>query len=197
MQTQNIPTAAVVVTHDVESYERWKQAFDAHADKRRTFGITNTHINRDAENPNHLSIYLAGTDATKLDAFLKSRDLADTMVGAGVKGPPHIAAITPVEDHTQKKPAAGVIVRHTVKDFDAWKRVFDGDAERRKQAGIIGHAVNRGVADPNLVVVYLQAESLDSLRTFTSSPDLKQTMQNAGVIGKPDLMFVQGGTWES
>lgn len=46
-------------------------------------------------------------------------------------------------------------------------------------------------------MIYIQGESLDALRAFTSSAELKSTMQNAGVIGKPELGFVHGGIWES
>jgi hypothetical protein len=202
MQTQanattKLPAAAVVVTHAVESYDAWKRAFDAHAGARRSAGIIAAHINRHADNPNLLSVYMAGTDAAKLTAFLSSPDLAAAMVGAGVKGPPHIAAITPVEDLTVKdRPLAGAIVRHEVRDYAAWKRGFDAHAEARARAGIIGHAVNRSAQNPNVVVVYLQAESLDPLRAFASSPDLKKVMQEVGVIGAPDITFANGGAWE-
>lgn len=197
MQTQTAPTAAVVVTHDVENFERWKLAFDQHADARRSAGIIGTHINRDAADPNRLSVYMAATDATRLASFLKSQALASTMVDAGVKGPPSIASVTPIEDKMQKRPLAGVIVRHAVTDYATWKRAFDGDAAARTAAGIVGHALNRSTQDPNTVIIYLQAESLDALRAFTSSPRLKQVMSDAGVAGPPTFAFVNGGTWES
>ena len=200
MQTQPLTTplaAAVVVTHDVESFERWKAAFDTHAEARRKAGIVSAHINRDADDPNRLSVYLGGSDAAKLAAFLKSPDLSSTMLDAGVKGPPIVATIKPVEDRTVKRPLAGVIVRHAVKDFATWKRAFDGDASSRAAAGILGYAINQSAQDPNLVIVYLQAESIDALRAFTSSPALKQVMRDAGVEGPPTLSFVTGGTWES
>jgi hypothetical protein len=95
------------------------------------------------------------------------------------------------------RPLAGAIIRHEVGDYAAWKRAFDGHADARARAGIIGHAVNRSEKNPNLVVVYLQAESLEPLRAFASSPDVKQAMQSASVIGAPDVTFVNGGTWES
>jgi hypothetical protein len=202
MQTQANPStqvlaAAAVVTHAVENYETWKRAFDADAGARRSAGIAAVHVNRHAESPNVLSVYLAGTDAAKLTAFLSSPELAATMRGAGVKGPPQIAAITPVEDLTVKdRPLAGAIVRHEVKDYAAWKRGFDAHADARARAGIIGHAVNRSVQNPNVVVIYLQAESLDPLRAFASSPDVAQVMQAAGVIGAPEITFASGGTWE-
>ncbi len=201
MQTQTAtskPAAvAVLVTHAVESYETWKRAFDGHATARSGAGIVATHINRSAENPNLLSVYLAANDAAKLDAFLASADLKDTMKGAGVIGAPQITKITPVEDLTIKDRALpAAIVRHEVSDFGAWKRVFDGDAGRRASAGVVGHAVNRSAEKPNVVVVYLQAESLAALRAFTSKPELKEVMKTAGVIGAPDISFVNGDAWE-
>src|SRR5689334_17259783 len=102
MTMQTAPAAAVVVTHEVENYETWKRAFDQHATARKSAGVVSTHINRDAAQPNLLSVYMAGTDAAKLAGFLSSQDLASTMLNAGVKGPPRIAKVTPVEDKTKK-----------------------------------------------------------------------------------------------
>ena len=61
--TEKLASAAVIVTHAVDSYETWKRAFDGHAAARRNAGIVATHTNRSAENPNLLSVYLAATDA--------------------------------------------------------------------------------------------------------------------------------------
>ena len=190
------PATAVVVTHEVENYETWKRAFDQHASARKNAGVVSTHINRDAGQPNVLSVYLAGTDAAKLNSFLTSQDLMTTMRDAGIKGPPRIAKITPVEDNTQKNATAGLIVRHKVADFAQWKRAFDGHSAARLGAGIIGHAINRSVDDPNLVIVYMQARSLDQLHAFAESASLKEAMKTAGVTSAPELSFVQGGSWE-
>ena len=200
MHTQNdssgLPSIAAVVSHDVTDFDTWQRAFDGSSAARKGAGIVAAHVNRDAANPNQLSVYLASNDAERLNAFLSSRDLMGTMRDAGVKGPPAIAMITPVEDQTVKdRPLAGAIVRHEVQDFAIWKRAFDGDSDARRKAGIIGHAVNRGLKNPNLVVVYLQAESVDSLRAFASRPELKAVMTAAGVIGAPDISFVTGGAW--
>src|SRR4051812_24216996 len=138
-----LPSAAVVVSHHVEDFAAWKRVFDRHAAARRSAGITATHVNQDAEDPNSLSVYMAATDRAKLADFLAGVDLMKTMRDAGVTGPPLIADITPVEDLTRKDRAlAGLIVRHEVRDYAAWKQSFDEHAEARRQAGIIGHAVN-------------------------------------------------------
>jgi hypothetical protein len=196
--TSPLPAAAVVVSHQVEDFATWKRVFDRHAAARRSAGIITTHVNQDAENPNSLSVYMAATDRANLADFIGGADLMATMRDAGVTGPPLIVDITPVEDQTRKDRAlAGLIVRHEVRDYAVWKRGFDGHAEARKRAGIVGHAVNRSVRNPQLVVIYLQAESLEALRAFAGTADLKQVMQTAGVIGAPELSFVQGGEWQS
>ena len=201
MQTQQetqTPVTAVVVTHEVEDFATWKRAFDSHASARRSAGIFTTHINRHAANPNRLSVYLGGNDAAALDAFLMSADVKSTMRDAGIKGAPQVTAITPVEDMTVKtSPLPGLIVRHEVRDFATWKRAFDADASARNRAGLVGHAVNRSRQNPNVVMVYLQASSLDTLEAFAASSDLAQVMKSAGIIGVPELTFVQGETWAS
>ena len=192
----SLPAAAAVVTHEVSDYATWRSAFDAHADARKRAGILGTHINRSAENPNLVSVYLAAGDFGALRAFLGNEDLKATMMRAGVKGPPTVVLITPVEDMTVKdRPVPGAIVSHRVTSFDAWKKAFDADAGRRASAGIVGHAVNRSLEDPNLVVVYLQSTTPEQIRGFVGSPDLKDAMAKAGVEGAPRIAFVQGADW--
>ena len=106
--------------------------------------------------------------------------------------------MTPAEDLTCKdRPLAGLIIRHEVRDYAAWKAAFDGHGEVRSEAGVVGHAVSRAVRNPNVVVIYLQAESLEALRAFAAAPELKAVTAAAGVVGAPDLSFVQGGEWQT
>lgn len=196
--TSTLPAAAAVITHEVNDFATWKHAFDEHAAARKRAGIVGTHINVAADNPNLVSVYLAAADLASLRGFLGNEDLKATMMKAGVKGPPTVSLITPVEDTTVRDRAVpGAIVVHRVAAYDTWKKAFDGDATARAQAGIIGHAVNRGVDDPNVVVVYLQSSTIDQIRQFTASPALKETMKKAGVEGAPKISFVQGADWGS
>lgn len=193
-----VPSAAVVINHEVEDYAAWKRAFDRHAGARRSAGIVAAHVNQDADNPNRLSVYLAGADRAKLAAFVGDIALMAAMREAGVTGPPHIIDMTPVEDRTCKdRPLAGLIIRHEVRDFADWKAAFDGHEDARSKAGVVGYAVSRSVRNPDVVVVYLQAAALEALRAFAAAPDLKAVMAAAGVVGEPDLSFVHGGEWQT
>jgi hypothetical protein len=70
------------------------------------------------------------------------------------------AAPAPVEPAAQpsqptapQQPAVGVIVTHKVKDFAAWKPVFDGHQDARKAAGILGHGLMADVKNDKLVTL--------------------------------------------
>lgn len=190
------PAAAIVVTHEVADFNAWKAVFDTDATTRKRHHVTQTHVNQSADNPNLVTVYIAADTAAALQELAADPDLAAAMNKAGVKGPPTVIPITPTEDRTVKDRAlAGAIIRFHVASYDAWKTGFDGNADARTQAGVIGHAINRVSADPDTVVVYLQSESIDALRTFTSSPELRAVQQRAGVQGPPQISFWQGGAW--
>lgn len=194
--TTAAPPAAVVIIHEVSDFKAWKPVFDEHAASRKRHKITQAHVNQSADDPNLVTVYLAADSAAAIQEFAADPDLKAAMVKGGVKGEPTILPITPTEDHTVKsRPLAGAIIRFKVASYETWKSAFDGNAAERTKAGVVGHAVNRMSADPNTVIVYLQSESVDALRTFTSSPELRATQQRAGVQGPPQVTFWQGSAF--
>jgi hypothetical protein len=48
----------------------------------------------------------------------------------------------------------------------------------------------RSVDNPNEVVLLFEAEDLRKAQAFTESSDLRQAMQKAGVVGQPDILFL-------
>ena len=83
-----------------------------------------------------------------------------------------------------------VIVRHKVADFNKWKQAFDTHLNRRMAAGETGFRVFHAVEDPRDVTLLLDWEGLESARRFMNSEDLHQAMQQAGVVGSPDVNYV-------
>lgn len=182
-----LPPLAILVTHRVAAYEAWKTAFDAHRDARKDASILGDHLNR---NGDEVAVYLPATDRAKVVAFVDSPDLRSTMQQAGVSSPPRIEWLKPVADaHIADRSTAGMIVAHAVKDFAAWKKVYDSLEGLRERHGIIGAAVNQALDEPNLVTVYHQAETRAELQAFAVSPELKAAMQQAGVAGPPEFRF--------
>lgn len=79
------------------------------------------------------------------------------------------------------------LVSHEVKDFDAWKKGFDGDKANRKKAGLKDLFVVRDAEKPNLVHLGFSAASADKIKAFMDNPKLKEIMDKAGVISKPEV----------
>ncbi len=77
------------------------------------------------------------------------------------------------------------------RNFDQWKPLFDEHGAKRKAAGSKGGRLFGSEKDPNEVVILLEWEKLGKAHKFTESEDLRETMKRAGVVGKPELYFLE------
>ena len=74
------------------------------------------------------------------------------------------------------------LVTHKVKDYGAWKKVYDSVKGVQKEGGVRAHAVLRASDDPNLVTVSHTFDTLAAAQAFfASNPALKKAMADAGV----------------
>lgn len=83
-----------------------------------------------------------------------------------------------------------ILIRHKVADFSKWKPVYDGHHAARQKAGLREKSLLRSIDNPNEVVLLFEAEDLKRAQTFTESSGLREAMQKAGVVGKPDILFL-------
>ena len=83
-----------------------------------------------------------------------------------------------------------VLIRHKVRDFNAWKAGFNAHAPERAAAGLSDKQLLRSADDANEVVIVLAAMDLNQAKAFIASPDLRETMQSFGVSDKPDVYFL-------
>jgi heme-degrading monooxygenase HmoA len=88
-------------------------------------------------------------------------------------------------------PMPFMIIRKKVKDYKSWKSVFDEHGKARKAAGSKGGRLFRRAGDPNEIVALFEWDSLDHAKTFTQSEDTLATMKRAGMIGTPDIYFLE------
>ena len=84
-----------------------------------------------------------------------------------------------------------MIVQHTVQDFSKWKSVFDSVHSLRKQFGCTGEEVFQGHQNPKAVVIITHWGNLDQAQKYGQSPEMKDAMQKAGVLGPPTIDFVK------
>ena len=86
---------------------------------------------------------------------------------------------------------AYMFVRHTVEDYEAWKSVFDSGSDLRTRNGEESYRIMRQENGSSEVFALFQWDSLDNARTFASSPELREAMAQAGVVGKPEIFFLE------
>ena len=84
-----------------------------------------------------------------------------------------------------------VIVRHKVSDYSHWKEAFDAFLTARMHAGELGCRLFQNVDDPRDVTVLTDWDSLEQARKFLGSDEVRSAMQKAGVVGAPEIQFVE------
>ena len=90
----------------------------------------------------------------------------------------------------QQLPPYAVLFSHPVADWEAWKAGFDAHEGARVEASALGHHLNRGEDDPNMISIYLAVGDLDRMRAFAESDDLGEIMQELGVTGPPEVIWM-------
>jgi quinol monooxygenase YgiN len=78
-----------MVTHlhvgfKVESYERWKEGYDANIEQRKAAGEISFQVFRNVDDPNIVTVLSVQKSAEQVQTFLDSPDLKARMEAAGI-----------------------------------------------------------------------------------------------------------------
>lgn len=84
-----------------------------------------------------------------------------------------------------------VLTIQKVEDYDKWKQTFDEHGEVKKNKGSKGAMIYRNSSDPKQLVITTEWENLETAKNFSMSEDLKITMKKAGVMGLPELRYLE------
>ncbi len=176
-----------IVQHPIADYGKWRPIFDADDSARRAYGITTLGVGWGIDDPNQIIIYFKMDDTAKANAFMNRPELKTAMETAGVTGPPTFDYINSVRNDTSKTDIKDrVLVKHKVKDFDAWLKVYDDEGmEKRKTFGLVDRALARGMDDPNMVYILFAVSDWDKANARMNSEEMKKLMTDAGVEGAP------------
>jgi hypothetical protein len=83
------------------------------------------------------------------------------------------------------------LIKHKVKDFAAWKVAYDAHDSVRLANGIHSYVIGRGMDDSMMVIVAMKVDNLDKAKAFAKDASLKERMQKGGVVGAPEISFIQ------
>jgi hypothetical protein len=82
-------------------------------------------------------------------------------------------------------------IQHSVPSFDDWKRAFDSDPMDRKGSGVRRYHVHRSVADPQLVMIDLEFDSLAEAEGLLAKLRHLWAGPGAAVMRNPEAWIVE------
>jgi hypothetical protein len=83
-----------------------------------------------------------------------------------------------------------LFVHHKVQDYPTWRKVFDETTLTRTRFGSTGQQVFCSPTDPNEITILTEWKEISQARAYAQSNEMKDAMQNAGVISQPDVVFL-------
>jgi hypothetical protein len=83
-----------------------------------------------------------------------------------------------------------LLVRHKVREFHEWKRVFDAHKDAHRHAGLRIERVMRNLYDPNEVFLFFEVIDLAKARGFVFSSEVPNSQAESGVVDEPDIYFL-------
>ncbi len=84
---------------------------------------------------------------------------------------------------------ASMFIKHRVADYAKWKPAFDEHEATRREYGATGHSLHRDADDPNVIIIAFRVSDLNRAREFAASDELRSAMEQAGVLGPPEIWF--------
>lgn len=79
------------------------------------------------------------------------------------------------------------VVLHRVRDYAAWRKVYDDFEGEQKAGGVTAESVYRAKDNPNNVLVFHHFGSMAQAEAFLANPQLRDAMRQAGVEGTPRI----------
>ncbi len=86
---------------------------------------------------------------------------------------------------------AVIILKHKVENYKKWKPYYDKDVKRRQQAGLKEIICGRDTEEPNRVYMIFESNDPTGVQNMLKDPELKEVMEEAGVLEKPELIIVE------
>lgn len=183
------PANIMIVISKVANYAKWLPDYESHDSVRLASGLHNSLVCRGTKDSNTVMVVLKMDDAAKAKEFAASPGLKERMKKSGVVGPPTISYVDIQMLDTTVTGASRVLVTHKVKDWDAWKKIFDADKPNRVAAGLADRAFGYSIGDNHSVTIALAVSDMKKAEDFSKSPELKKKMEEGGVVGPPTFFY--------
>jgi hypothetical protein len=84
---------------------------------------------------------------------------------------------------------AVLIIRHSIRDYVAWRPVYDAHEAARTAAGLTKGCVFRCTEDPHDILIDNEMADRRRIEEFGRSDDLREAMRRASVARQPAIRF--------
>ena len=183
------PVNLMTVIAKVANFQKWLPDYESHDSIRQSFGLHNFSIARGVKDSNMVMVVLRMDDAVKAKEFAASPDLKARMKKGGVVGAPELSFLDMQMLDMTPSTSTRVLVKHKIKDWDAWKKVFDADKPNRTNAGLTDRALGYEAGDNHMVSMVFLVSDMKKADDFSKSEALKKKMEEAGVEGPPTFFY--------
>ena len=132
-----------------------------------------------------MRLMLAATAATLIFSAAIAASAPTPMMGSGT-----MMGSSSTMGSTMSTKSGTMMIHHKVADFGKWRIAYDADQLNRTAAGLTNCRVQRSMDDATDVVISCNMADLTKAKTFATSKALADTMSKAGVVGKPEILFL-------
>ncbi len=181
----------LAINHDVEDWEIWKAAFDAHEPIRKENDMEVSALFRTEENENNVWVVLRTKDHESAAAFASSEDLKTVMKENGVLGEPEFSYLDNkwlAEGEPESSSYLAIV--HEVADYDSWKNVFDKGEPARNEHGFELRGISVSNDNPNKVWCLFALKDIAMAKEYCGSDEFKQSVEKAGVTEEPSILYL-------
>lgn len=89
--------AVLLIRHRVRHFAAWRVVFVGYAATRKAYGARSERIYHDPADPEEVLVYLEWDDLDRAELFMRSYDLLEEMVQAGVTDRPDVWIVKEVD----------------------------------------------------------------------------------------------------
>ncbi len=179
-ETSEAPSTAMGATAKIADWDTWLAAYNEGVPQEVQMGIL-----RSADDPNTVFVFQATEDhATAKERFASEETQADIAESGATDVEFYYYDLVRLSDATPDTDQR-FLVSHEVQDFDTWLEAFDSDESNRNDAGMTFVGMARDADNANVVYIMFAASDRDAVDAMVASEEMKQVMQDAGVIGEP------------
>ena len=187
------PGVWIVLGHEVTDFETWQQGFESRQALRDEFAIQVETILHGEDAPEIVWIIASAPAVDVAEAYLVDVGTARTMETDGVIGEVYRAILDKGYSSSVDPMlySERLIVQHAVKNFDDWKKVFDGHIGSRERTGVVDLFVSHPVGDSTDVHMMFGIANPEEAMGYMTSDALRIAMKLSGVVGEPRAYFVR------